>query len=137
MEYQVSNRHYNYITEHFPHSPPKRGPLSTITASNMQSWVTGIMGGANKGFSTFGTGLGSPNVRPNTLPHAVHTHYHAPITIDASHMNEDQLLALMIKVNEATFKANVVPTAQSIVTTTNEVQSSIGNTISSLTGGIL
>jgi|GEM_PF-6262190 phage-related protein len=37
------------ISALFPHSPPKSGPLSTITASGMTSWISGIFTGAVNG----------------------------------------------------------------------------------------
>jgi hypothetical protein len=37
----------------FPHSPPKNGPLSTITAANMYGWMSDIASAGMLGFSTF------------------------------------------------------------------------------------
>lgn len=37
----------------FPHSPPKNGPLATITAANMYSWMAGIAAAGMSGFSSF------------------------------------------------------------------------------------
>ena len=49
-------------------------------------------------------------------------HYHAPITIDASHMSHSELKALMIEVNERALKPHSLPT--------------IASTTSAATGGV-
>jgi hypothetical protein len=71
----------------------------------------------------------APNMSPSFSATAVHTHYHAPITIDASHMNEQQLMELMIKLNENTLKTNAVPTINKQTTpTTPTVSTTTPNT---------
>jgi hypothetical protein len=42
-----------WISDHLPHSPPKIGPLSTITAANMFAWASDIAGAGSLGFSSF------------------------------------------------------------------------------------
>lgn len=46
----------NAVKHLFPHSPPKTGPLSEITASNMYNWMKGIAQAGIAGFSTFDIG---------------------------------------------------------------------------------
>jgi hypothetical protein len=87
--------------------------------------------------SGFGRSMGNvPNMSPSFSATAVHTHYHAPITIDASHMNEQQLMELMIKLNENTLKPNAVPTVNKQTTpTTPSVSTTTPNTTTPSTGG--
>jgi hypothetical protein len=87
--------------------------------------------------SGFGRSMGNvPNMSPSFSATAVHTHYHAPITIDASHMNEQQLMELMIKLNENTLKPNAVPTVNKQTTpTTPSVSTTTPNTSTPSTGG--
>ena len=61
----------------FPHSPPKTGPLSTITAGNMFAWASDIASAGMSGFASFnlnginttypatGTGYGSTSLGYN------------------------------------------------------------------------
>lgn len=41
------------IAGFFPHSPPKEGPLATITTSNMYDWMADIASAGVNGFSSF------------------------------------------------------------------------------------
>ncbi len=41
---------FNEISGMFPHSPPKTGPLSTITTANMKSWAASVAGAGVEGF---------------------------------------------------------------------------------------
>lgn len=51
------------IANLFPHSPPKEGPLSTITEGNMESWMSGVMGAGMNAVSTFNlNAVGMPNI---------------------------------------------------------------------------
>ncbi len=42
---------FNEISGMFPHSPPKSGPLSTITTANMKSWAASVADAGVEGFS--------------------------------------------------------------------------------------
>ena len=87
----------SYVSAHFPHSQPKIGPLSTITAANMQSWMGGIMsagsGAMQSGMSNLGAGIGNIGGSTNYISHG-------PISIDASHMSPDELMGMMVYVCE-------------------------------------
>ena len=55
----------DYISAHLPHSPPKIGPLSTITAANMFAWASDIAYAGILGFSTFSLGnVAMPSLSP-------------------------------------------------------------------------
>jgi len=52
-----------WISDHLPHSPPKMGPLSTITAANMFAWASDIAYAGTLGFSSLNlSGITTPNL---------------------------------------------------------------------------
>lgn len=60
-----------FITDHWPHSPPKTGPLTEITESGMRNWIGDIMDAGmdvmgNFNLNNVNTGL--PDVSGATLP---------------------------------------------------------------------
>ena len=131
------------IADHFPHSPPKIGPLATITGENFTSWMTGLFSGAGtwwnnmmndnynrdeKEAAYWNTSGGLTTQPPTAKQQAAHAAYltaqhnsglqnvgsnvnglmngainyitHGPISIDASHMTPDELMAMMTYICE-------------------------------------
>ena len=109
-----------FISDHLPHSPPKIGPLSKVKPENMFNWARGIGNAGIAGLSNFnldhlsGSATG---VKPGIGAVAHHVHNHAPITVDASHMTKDELMALMIELNESMLRPGGVPGSKASATT--------------------
>ena len=66
---------FNEISGMFPHSPPKSGPLSTITTANMKSWATSVADAGVEGFSKLNEYANSkiqipnvPNIPTSPIP---------------------------------------------------------------------
>ena len=90
-----------HIADHFPHSPPKTGPLSTITAMNMQSWMSGIMTAGSSAFDKGLSGIGNIESGIGNISGIAHNYIsHGPIQIDASQMSPDELMAMMTYICE-------------------------------------
>jgi hypothetical protein len=89
------------IANYFPHSPPTKGPLSTITAMNMKNWISGIM---SAGSGAFNSGLSNLSGIGNTIGSTASSTFnsisHGPIQIDASQMSPDELMAMMTYICE-------------------------------------
>lgn len=124
------------VSDHFPKSPPKLGPLAEITQSNMQNWTSGISDAGLLGFKKLSDGVGGtlPGKTGSGVVQHVHYHEHGPITIDASHLSTNELMSMLIYLNETALKPTTTPNP--IATTNNgTTTNTTSNNSTTTTGG--
>jgi len=106
----------NWLRSKLPNSPPKSGPLSHVTEATWFNWTSSLANAGMRGLSSFNLdhiSADPTSIKPAISPSAVHTHYHAPITIDASHMSKHELMALVTEANEGALKPKGLPSQKS------------------------
>lgn len=100
---------WQYVSDHFPHSQPKRGPLSTVRASEMYKWSKGISEAGLSGFNMLSGGVGK--TLPTSGKGVTHNYGNSVnhYTIDASNMDINELRSMLIEINEAALKPTAIP----------------------------